>query len=339
MTPNSKYATIGGNIEKIKLFIDEVIIRPKHALSKWAIITNQTPAAKIGYIGQHLASLITGVPGTGSGARGDDLADGSEVKSCNKVDQADKCKDCGTRVLRLEKNCPSCGSENIARKDDSKWLFSIRDEYELNQYLNLDRIVLLLMDYPKFDMGDYRDIRISVFEIYPKENRMKVFNELIKNHYYNIFVPKQKDNQKTNPMNLHPFSFQFYKCNPIKTFECTIYEIDTNPSIVIAEDSYIYPLQNRDLSIHTIPMPTSLLKDEEWEEMLAKADFEREVEPLLDYNFLARNNLSYCTLDSFRQLSKKKKVAALPHIDMTLRDYISLRPINSVRQQEHYHRS
>lgn len=65
----------------------------------WAEITNQTPAAKIGYIGQHLASLITGVKGTGSGARGDDLADKTEVKSCNKTDQADKCKNCGARVV------------------------------------------------------------------------------------------------------------------------------------------------------------------------------------------------------------------------------------------------
>lgn len=79
MIPNSKFITIDDNLEKIKQFIDEIIIKPKHALTKWALVTNQTPAAKIGYIGQHLTSLITGVPGTGSGARGDDLADGSEV--------------------------------------------------------------------------------------------------------------------------------------------------------------------------------------------------------------------------------------------------------------------
>ena len=181
MKPNLRFITIGDNIENIKSFINEIIIKPKHALTKWATITNQTPAAKIGYIGQHLTSLITGVPGTGTGARGDDLADGSEVKSCNKVDQVDKCKDCGSRVLRMEKQCSACGSTNIDRKADSKWLFSIRDQHELDQYKNLDRIVLLLMDYPNFDIGDYNDIRISVFEIYPKESRMSVFNELIQN--------------------------------------------------------------------------------------------------------------------------------------------------------------
>ena len=89
MIPKSEFITIDNNLEKIENFINEIIIAPKHALKRWAVITNQTPAAKIGYIGQHLTSLITGVQGTGSGARGDDLADGSEVKSCNKVDQAD----------------------------------------------------------------------------------------------------------------------------------------------------------------------------------------------------------------------------------------------------------
>lgn len=338
MKPNSQYITIDNNIEKIEQFINEIIIAPKHALSKWATITNQTPAAKIGYIGQHLTSLVTGVPGTGTGARGDDLADGSEVKSCNKVDQLDKCKACGAKVLRMQDSCPVCGSDKIDRKDDSKWLFSIRDEHELNQYKNLDRVVLLLMDYPNFDMGDYRDIRISVFEIYPKEDRMSIFNHLISNHYYNIFVPKQNANEKTNPMNLHPFSFQFYKCNPIKTFECIIKDIDTKPSILIDKNTYIKPNQERDDAIPPVPMPTSLLNDNEWTELLSKSDFENEIEPLLDVNELHKNRLSKLTKYQFAQLSTKSKIKYLPFLNQKLRDYISLRPIVSTRQKQHYQR-
>lgn len=339
MKPNPQFITIDNNIEKIKQFINEIIIEPKHLLAGWAKITNQTPAAKIGYIGQHLTSLVTGVPGTGTGARGDDLADGSEVKSCNKVDQVDKCKDCGERVLRMETQCSACGSTNIDRKDDSKWLFSIRDEHELNQYKNLDRVVLLLMDYPNFDEDDFKDIRITVFEIYPKDPRMQVFNYLISNHYYNIFVPKQDANEKTNPMNLHPFSFQFYKCNPIKTFECIIKDIDTNPIIKIDEASYIEPYKERDNSILTIPMPTTLLKDNEWAEMIEKADYEKEIEPLFDTSALTyKMRMSKLTKYQFAQLSSKIKSIVLPYIDQTLRDYISLRPIKSTRQKEHYQR-
>lgn len=338
MKPNSQYITIDNNLEKIKQFIKEIIIDPKRVLARWAMVTKQTPAAKIGYIGQHLASLITGVPGTGSGARGDDLADGSEVKSCNKVDQVDKCKDCGARVLRLETKCSVCGSDNIDRKDDSKWLFSIRDQHELDQYKNLDRVVLLLMDYPNFDDDNFKDIRITVFEIYPKDERMSVFNELITNHYYNIFMPKQEANQKTNPMNLHPWSFQFYKCNPIKTFECKIKNIDTKPDILIDSKSYIEPNRERDASLKPIPMPTGLLKAKEWEEMLSKANYEENVKPLLDHSYLAKKKMSTLNQSQFAQLSPNEKCEALPFLDQKLRDFISLRPTIPVHQKKHYQR-
>ena len=64
--------------------------------------------------------------------------------------------------MRFEDVCPECGSMRIDRKDDSKWLFSVRDEHELSQYLNMDRIVLILMDYPNFKLHDFRDMRIML---------------------------------------------------------------------------------------------------------------------------------------------------------------------------------
>ena len=271
MIPQQQFLTIDNNLEQIKKFIEEIIISPKATLKKWSSITNQTPAVKLGYIGQHLASLITGVKGTSSGARGDDLSDGSEVKSCNKIDQADKCKKCGHRVMRYEEECPYCNSKDIERKDDSKWLFTIRSVEELNQYLNMDRVVLILMDYPAFDSNDFSDIRITAFEIYPKEERMHIFGDLIKNHYYNIYTPKLNDNAKTNPMNLHPFSFQFYKCNPIKTFECIIQDVENSPSIIF--NKYIKPDEARDSSMQSEDMPSTLLKPKEWECMLKNVPF------------------------------------------------------------------
>lgn len=339
MRPNDTLIKINNNLSLIEKFINDIIITPKQMLTQWAQITNQTPAAKIGYVGQHLASLITGIPGTASGARGDDLIDGSEVKSCNKIDQVDKCKKCGARVLRMEQKCSRCGSTNINRKDDSKWLFSVRDEHELEQYQKLERIVLLLMDYPNFGIKNFNNIRISSFEIYPKEKRMHIFNDLISNHYYNIYKPKQIANQHTNPMNLHPWSFQFYKCNPIKTFECIIENIDTTPKILIDSNSYVTPERNRDLLLSPVPMPSTLLKDDEWKEMLDKADFHSEVKPLIDPNFIQHNGIKEPTKELFVQLSLEKKNEALPYLDQTLRDYISMRPINNtVRQKEHYQR-
>ena len=194
------------------------------------------------------------------------------------------------------------------------------------------------MDYPKFDDDDFKDIRITVFEIYPKEERMSVFNELISNHYNNIYMPKLEANQKTNPMNLHPWSFQFYKCNPIKTFECTIENIDTKPVILIDSDSYVEPNRERDASLKPIPMPSDLLKANEWEEMLTKANYEENVKPLLDHSYLEKKKLSSLDQVQFAKLSPKEKCEALPFLDQKLRDFISLRPIISVSQKEHYQR-
>ena len=329
MLPNSTYIHIDNNQQRIENFIKEIIITPKHLLRKWSAVTNQTPAAKIGYIGQHLASLITGVKGTGSGARGDDLEDGSEVKSCNKIDQADKCNDCKARVLRYETTCSHCGSSNITRKEDSKWLFSVRSKEELEQYLRMDRIVLILMDYPNFKENNFDDIRICVFEIYPNESRMKVFCELIQNHYFNIYRPKADKGKKTNPMNLHPWSFQFYKCNPIKTFECIIQDIDKeNATIKIKK--YITPSVDRNQNIAAEPMPTQLLKTKEWETLITKARYANIRSQLTNKN-LSKNE--------FKKLSNTEKCKVLPFIDEELRSLIPLREIVSVTQSNQYHRT
>jgi len=71
----------------IKGCIKDLYINPKQDSIKWSKITNQTPQGKFAYPSQHMASLITGVRGLGSTARDDDLADGTEVKSCSRADQ------------------------------------------------------------------------------------------------------------------------------------------------------------------------------------------------------------------------------------------------------------
>lgn len=328
MLPNRLFITIGDNLPQVERFLNEIIIIPRHKLKQWATVTNQTPAAKVGYIGQHLASLITGVRGTGSGARGDDLTDGTEVKTCNKIDQADKCRDCGNRVLRQESTCGNCGSTHIERKEDSKWLFSVRSQEELKQYLNMDRILLILMDYPRFKENNFQDVRICAFEIYPKEKRMSVFCELISNHYFNIYRPKAGSGAKTNPMNLHPWSFQFYKCNPIKTFECIIKDIDEQPSIEIKK--YIEPNVNRDKMLEIEPMPTHLLKKKEWDALLSNVSF-RSIKPLLSNKNLGK--------EQFEMLNIQDKAIALPYLNEKLRNLIPLREIVSITQTTQYHRT
>lgn len=72
-----------------KKFTEEVILPQWTQLSSWNRLTNQTSQLDFGYLSQHLVSLITGIPGNNQRGKGDDMADGSEVKSASCVDADD----------------------------------------------------------------------------------------------------------------------------------------------------------------------------------------------------------------------------------------------------------
>jgi len=255
-------------------FINDMIIEPRRKGLKWSRITKQTAHLKVGYSGQHLASLVTGLEGEGSGARGNDLADGSEVKACSRVDQLDSCNNCKAPVLRTETRCRVCNSTNINRKNDSKWLFTIRSESDLDTLVNnphLNRIILILDDYPGFSESNFRDIRIQVFEIYPRKERHKRFKELMTNYYHSIYLEHKKlDQTKTPaPKNFWPDQYQFFMCNPILVFKAIIFNSDSDdPRLDIQR--WIEPVVNRD-KVESIIMPLDILNVEEFNMIYQKA--------------------------------------------------------------------
>lgn len=265
MKPNETLITITDNLTKIKQLLLELVLEPRVNAIKWSRITKQTPNIKIGYPGQHLASLITGMEGERTGARGNDLVDGSEVKSCSRIDQLDKCEDCEAGVSRIETNCSECGSANIKRNNDSKWLFGVRSKEELDVLLHeVKRIVLLLADYPNFDEEDFETLRFQAFEIWPESPRNNKFAEIITNYYYKIYLEHKKEapTKTPAPKNFWPYQYQFYVCNPILTFSCLIYNSNTKPEIKI--EQYIEPHVDRSI-VPAIIMPTEVLKKEELE--------------------------------------------------------------------------
>lgn len=270
MQPDKKLITIKDNKKLISDFIYDMIIRPRQNAHKWSATTNQTPNLKTGYPSQHLASLITGMKGTASGARGNDICDGSEVKACSKVDQSDKCQSCKNNVLRTDKVCPYCGSDKIKRNNDSKWLISVRSKDELRMLLEeTPRFVFLVTDYPNFDKDDYNDIRIRAFEVWMKSDRARNYRELLDNYYNYIYLPhiKANPNQTPAPKNLFPDNFPFYMCNPIKTFECIIKDSLTEKA-KLDITHYVEPDVDRsDLASEL--MPASLLSKPERNVLLA----------------------------------------------------------------------
>lgn len=73
-----------------KSLIEEQVVKQRNLLAHWSTITAQSSMIDTGYIAQHLVSLQTQIAGQGMRGKGDDLCDGSEVKSANFLDSLDK---------------------------------------------------------------------------------------------------------------------------------------------------------------------------------------------------------------------------------------------------------
>lgn len=322
MQPENKFIRIKNNLPRINQLFDELVLQPRINAIKWSKITKQTPNIKIGYPGQHLASLITGMEGERTGARGNDLIDGSEVKSCSRIDQLDKCLNCGGPVARLEEKCSNCNSGNIQRGNDSKWLFGIRNKEELDVLTKqVKRVVLILGDYPNFDNGDYNTLRFQAFEIWTNDKRCKRFVEIMTNYYYKIYLAhKKKDASKTPaPKNFWPYQYQFFVCNPILIFSCIVENANSNPKIKVLD--YVKPSEDRS-KLESIIMPADILSDEELNILFKKAQKEellKMIKPEM------KNKIAKA-----RFLSVSEKRDLFRGIDETLRSYLPLRDTDKI---------
>ncbi|MEY4926117.1 MAG: hypothetical protein RI894_553 [Bacteroidota bacterium] len=335
MQPNKNLITISDNPHLIVELLQDLVLAPRLKALAWSKVTKQTPNMKIGYPGQHLVSLALGMEGARTGARGHDIVDGSEVKSCSRVDQVDSCMECGEKVLRIEKSCPVCESTQIKRMNDSKWLFTIRSENDLKVLLNdVDRVVLAIADYPNFSKGDFEDLRFQLFEIWTKSPRCINFKKLMENYYYKVYLKhKSNDAEKTPaPCNFWTFMFQFYMCNPIKILDCLVKGANTkNPKTSITH--YIEPELDR-ATIDSELMPTTILTPQE---------IRSYIETLLDSE-LTHLISEEKTIEDLRILFKLKRFNSsklaeiLPFIDEKIRQKIPLRELNEIKVQEKYRR-
>ncbi len=324
MKPQANLITIGENISQIKKLLSELVLAPRLNAIKWSMVTKQTPSIKIGYPGQHLASLITGMPGERTGARGNDLVDGSEVKSCSRIDQLDKCNNCQSSVARMENVCPECGSSEIERKNDSKWLFTIRSEQDLRVLTHdVKRIVLVLGDYPNFDGNDFETLRFQSFEIWPESQRQRRFAEIMSNYYHKIFLEHRKQNADKTPApkNFWPYEYQFYLCNPILTFSCLILNASTKPTMKIIK--FVEPTADRSKLPSEI-MPPELLNNNELDILLTKA------KPAELRTWLSSSRVGKSILNDPSKFTQKEKKAIFTGVDEALRKYLPLRDTDRI---------
>lgn len=193
-----------GSVAASEKLIQDLYLDLRRRTRYWASITHQTAQARMGYVGQHLVSVVTGLQGGRSGARGFDLvhADGlpGEIKTCYRVDQLGRCRGCSAGVSPDDKTCPECGSTKIERKDDSKWLISFRHDSEFGSLLEPKFYYLVLFEFVNLNMPD--TIRASIWSVDPNNPG---FVLAMIDYYKNIrALSKSKA-----PFNLWPYSLKF----------------------------------------------------------------------------------------------------------------------------------
>lgn len=269
--------------ELIKECIKDLYLDPRNLIRKWSKITNQTCQIRFAYPGQHIASVITGVKGTGTAARGDDLSDGSDVKTCSRADQLSECNSCGAKVLVWQKECTVCKSHDINIKTDSHWIFSIKSEDELDLLLNsIPRIIAILFDKESIETDN---IRLRAWVIDPQTQYVQDF---FKDYFYNNYLVKSKP----APCNLHPLKFDFYMMEP----KLILYaEIDIEKKEV--EIKY-WDVQNPKLE----EMPIDILKKDEIKEI-----FKEELESGMHIDEIIEE-FSYVRVKKKRRLKMRKKI-------------------------------
>lgn len=124
--------------------LQEQILDQRDKLRFWKNLTKQAAQIDTGYIGQHLVSLVTSLPGGGMRGKGDDLIDGSEVKSANFLDSLDK-------------------KGAIA----PRWNFSSNDLNSMNSYLNVPYIFLVSIDLNRDNF-----FRARAWKLDPQSHKM-----------------------------------------------------------------------------------------------------------------------------------------------------------------------
>jgi hypothetical protein len=120
----------------------EQLVAQRGLLHYWRELTNQAAQIDTGYVAQHLVSLVTSIKGSHMRGKGDDLQDGSEVKSANFLDSLDT-------------------KGAIA----PRWNFSSNSETQMLSFLKVPFIYLVSLDSTEAD-----HIRIRIWKLNPREH-------------------------------------------------------------------------------------------------------------------------------------------------------------------------
>lgn len=143
--------------------LSEQVIQQRINLHFWKNLTGQPAQIDTGYVAQHLVSLVTGIKGGGFRGKGDDLEDGSEVKSANFLDSLD-------------------ARGAVA----PRWNFSCNDEAQMVGLLKYPAIYLVSMD-----LNPNNDPRFRIWKLLP--NKHETFRARYEEWMQKLGYPKLAD--------------------------------------------------------------------------------------------------------------------------------------------------
>jgi hypothetical protein len=158
-----------------KKFIEEVILPQWKQLGSWNKLTSQTSQLDFGYLSQHLVSILSGIEGNNQRGKGDDLADGSEVKSASCIDASD----------RPRWNAVNCGAKTV--------------EEITEKFANMPFLFFVLLD-TTIKGGEILLFRVWCVRPNDDENFMAVLRSWAQDNDEKV---ARGENPKTN-LQLHP---------------------------------------------------------------------------------------------------------------------------------------
>lgn len=229
-----------GDLKSSERLIQDLYIELRSRVGYWSSITHQTPQARMGYVGQHLVSVVTGFPGGKSGARGYDLVipdvGHAEIKTCYRVDQLGKCAKCSSSVSSLETECAECGSAELVRKDDSKWLLSVKTDNDFALLLDPKTYYFVLFEFEDLTDAANQNINASIWEVDP---RTPGFVLCMVDYKLNI----QPNSSSGAPFNLWPYSVKFALMKPSLIYRARIMTSTIETSIFPGERGQPEPFE------------------------------------------------------------------------------------------------
>lgn len=205
-----------------------------------SILTNLDGfVSESGFMGEFLASLITGKKGTASAGSGFDLSDGNKADEAKLavLARASICNKCGSKVLFFKEKC-TCGSTKF-RSMGGTSRFGIDSKAGIKYKEQLDKYVLQTIK-PTINSFDCREF---IYEAFLVDANNEHFTEYLTNQHIN--------STKSNMCNLLPYSYDFYRAEPIKviSLKITLNKFDSNI------ESLYYKLDN----FVSEPMPFDVL--------------------------------------------------------------------------------